>query len=138
MSALVAQLTAKLELQQQEISDLKSGTIPVLSNAPGGEGGAAPIRAGSQFSESEIKDIKGAILHFKRNENSYWNRSIKVSNIGSIPKTGSRFVAIRENLKKFGLDFLMTHAKNYYVYSNLAVRITFKSSLDRNYYVMKA
>ena len=77
-------------------------------------------------------------MHFKRNENSYWNRSIKVSNIGSIPKTGSRFVAIRENLKKFGLDFLMTHAKSYHVYSNLAVRITFKSSLDRNYYVMKA
>ena len=52
-------------------------------------GGAAPIRAGSQFSESEIKDIKGAISHFKRNENSYWNRSIKVSNIGSIPKLGA-------------------------------------------------
>ena len=31
--------------------------------------------------------------------------TIKVSNIGSISKTGSRFVAIRENLKKFGLDF---------------------------------
>ena len=32
----------------------------------------------------------------------------------------------------------MTHAKSYHVYSNLAVIITFKSSLDRNYYVMKA
>ena len=138
MSDLIARLMAKLELQQQELSDFKSGTISVPSNAPGGEGSAPPIRAVSQFSESEVKDIKGAISHFKRNENSYWNRSIKVSNIGSIPKTGSRFVAIKENLRKFGLDFLMSHAESYYVYSSLAVRITFKSSLDRNYYVMKA
>ena len=84
MSDLIARLMAKLELQQQELSDLKSGTISVPSNAPGVDGSAPPIRADSQFSESEVKDIKGAISHFKRNENSYWNRSIKVSNNGSI------------------------------------------------------
>ena len=93
-------------------------------------GNAADNREGFQFSESEMKDLKGVITQFKRNETAYWGRSIKVSNIGSIPKEGSRFVSIKENLRKFGIEFLMTHAESFYVYSNSAVRITFKSYLD--------
>ena len=122
LSTAVAQLTAKSELQQKEIENIKNGAIsaPIAGNA-------ADNGEGFQFSESEMKDLKGAITQFKRNESAYWGRSIKVSNFGSIPKEGSRFVSIKENLRKFGIEFLMTHAESFYVYSNSAVRITFKS-----------
>ena len=138
LTTAVAQLTAKSELQQKEIDNIKNGANSAPA-APGeGAGNAADHRTGFQFSESEMKDLKGAITQFKRNETAYWGRSIKVSNFGSIPKEGSRFVSIKENLRKFGIDFLMTHAESFYVYSNSAVRITFKSYLDRNHYVTRA
>ena len=133
LSTAVAQLTAKSELQQKEIDNIKNGAIsaPIAGNA-------ADNGEGFQFSESEMKDLKGVITQFKRNETAYWGRSIKVSNIGSIPKEESRFVSIKENLRKFGIEFLMTHAESFYVYSNSAVRITFKSYLDRNHLVSRA
>ena len=133
LSTAVAQLTAKSELQQKEIENIKNGAIsaPIAGNA-------ADNGEGFQFSESEMKDLKGVITQFKRNETAYWGRSIKVSNIGSIPKEGNRFVSIKENLRKFGIEFLMTHAESFYVYSNSAVRITFKSYLDRNHLVSRA
>ena len=108
LSTAVAQLTAKSELQQKEIDNIKNGAIsaPIAGNA-------ADNGEGFQFSESEMKDLKGVITQFKRNETAYWGRSIKVSNIGSIPKEGSRFVSIKENLRKFGIEFLMTHAESF-------------------------
>ena len=92
LSTAVAQLTAKSELQQKEIENIKNGAIsaPIAGNA-------ADNREGFQFSESEMKDLKGVITQFKRNETAYWGRSIKVSNIGSIPKEESRFFSIKEN-----------------------------------------
>jgi len=75
-------------------------------------------------------------------EQSYWNRSIRISNLDQVPKEGSRFSNIQNILRKKGLEFLIKHCESYFLYNDKAssssVRITFKTYQERNYYMIRA
>ena len=102
---------------------------------------AASDERKGQFSEVEKRNLKSVIARYKKDQRDYFNRSVKVSNLGEIPKqtdVGSRFVTVQKLLRKKGLDFLLTRSESFFVYSNSAVRFTFKTYVDRNHLVSRA
>ena len=95
----------------------------------------------SQFTEVEKQNLRGLLAMQKHQQREYFNKSIKISNIGTIPKTAegvSRFDAVHQLLKRKGLGFLLKNCESFYVYSNSALRLTFKTFGDRNYFVSRA
>ena len=97
---------------------------------------------GASLAPEEVEQLKGVIRRTKREEQSYWNRSIRISNLDQVPKEGSRFSNIQNILRKKGLEFLIKHCESYFLYNDKAssssVRITFKTYQERNYYMIRA
>ena len=97
---------------------------------------------GASLAPDEVQQLKGVIRRTKREEQSYWNRSIRISNLEQVPKEGSRFSNIQNILRKKGLEFLIKHCESYFLYNDKAssssVRITFKTYQERNYYMIRA
>ena len=97
---------------------------------------------GASLAPDEVQQLKGVIRRTKREEQSYWNRSIRISNLDQVPKEGSRFSNIQNILRKKGLEFLIKHCESYFLYNDKAssssVRITFKTYQERNYFMIRA
>ena len=97
---------------------------------------------GASLAPEEVEQLKGVIRRTKREEQSYWNRSIRISNLDPVPKEGSRFSNIQNILRKKGLEFLIKHCESYFLYNDKAssssVRITFKTYQERNYFMNRA
>ena len=97
---------------------------------------------GAALAQEEVQQLKGVIRRTKREEQSYWNRSIRISNLDQIPKEGSRYSNIKNILRKKGLEFLIIQCESYFLYNDKAasssLRITFRSYQERNYYMIRA
>ena len=97
---------------------------------------------GAALAPEEVQQLKGVIRRTKREEQSYWNRSIRISNLDQIPKEGSRYSNIKNILRKKGLEFLIIQCESYFLYNDKAasssLRITFRSYQERNYYMIRA
>jgi len=101
----------------------------------------APAAPESQFTEVEKQNLKSLLAVHKHRQREYFSKSVKISNIGTIPKMAegvSRFNAVQQLLKRQGLDFLVKNCESFFVYSNSALRLTFKTFGDRNYFVSRA
>ena len=119
----------KIAKMEKELTELKNKDAKLSAS-------------GASLAPTEVEQLKGVIRRTKREENSYWNRSIRISNLDQIPKDGNRFSNIQNILRKKGLAFLINQCESYFLYndksSSSSLRITFRSYAERNHYMIKA
>ena len=134
----IQELDSRVKQQMKHISRLSTSLFNMTMKHYDTKSGVN----GASLAPDEVQQLKGVIRRTKREEQSYWNRSIRISNLDQVPKEGSRFSNIQNILRKKGLEFLIKHCESYFLYNDKAssssVRITFKTYQERNYYMIRA